>query len=187
MKPHRFEFHNKDALVDQERSSEQPAGDIISRANIGLDEVIADLGCGTGYLSIPLADDSRYIYALDVSSEMLHEMLSRSTEAQRDRLRPIRCELPQLPLRDSSLDRVLMVNVLHEFEEKGVMVSEAVRVLRKGGRISLVDFQKRTTKRGPPIGERVDERDVIDIFKGLELVEKYSFPSFYQFEFRKVT
>ncbi len=40
-----------------------------------------------------------------------------------EKVLPIRCELPELPLRSSSMDHVFMVNVLHEFEDRSRMVS----------------------------------------------------------------
>jgi ubiquinone/menaquinone biosynthesis C-methylase UbiE len=185
MNPHRFESHNKDALIDDERASEQPAEEIISRANIHPGGVVADLGCGNGYFAIPLTERAHRVLALDVSQEMLHDLLNRANDTQREKLRPIQCELPDLPLRPSSVDHILMVNVLHEIEDKEEMAKEILGALRKGGRVSVVDFQKRPTKRGPPLEIRIDESDIPKLFSDLILKERYNSPSYYQFEFVK--
>jgi ubiquinone/menaquinone biosynthesis C-methylase UbiE len=185
MNPHRFECHRKDALIDNERVSEQPAEEIISRANIQTGDVVADLGCGNGYFAIPLTERAHRVLALDVSHEMLHDLLDRANERQREKLRPIQCELPELPLRSSGVDHILIVNVLHEIGDKEDMAKEISRALRKGGRVSVVDFQKRSTKRGPPLEERIDESDIPKLFPDLILKERYSSPSYYQFEFVK--
>ncbi len=75
MSPHRFESHNRDSLIDQERSAEQPAEDIIARAEIGSDGIVADLGCGNGYLAVPLSRKAGLVLALDVSHEMLRDLM----------------------------------------------------------------------------------------------------------------
>jgi ubiquinone/menaquinone biosynthesis C-methylase UbiE len=185
MKPHRFESHNRGSLVDQERSAEQPAEDIIARAEIGSGGIIADLGCGNGYLSVPLSRRAGFVLALDVSPEMLGDLMGRCDEDCKRKVLPIRCELPELPLRSSSLDHLFMVNVLHEFEDQSRMVAEAFRVLKDGGRVTLVDFQKRPTTRGPPMEMRIDEADVPSLFNCMRLLVRHSFPSYYQFEFAK--
>jgi ubiquinone/menaquinone biosynthesis C-methylase UbiE len=185
MNPHRFESHNKDFLIDDERVSEQPAEEIISRADINTGDIVADLGCGNGYFAIPLTEMAYRVLALDVSHEMLDDLLDRANHAQREKLRPIQCELPELPLRTSGVDHVLMVNVLHEIGDKKVMAKEIMRVLSEGGTVSIVDFQKRPTKRGPPLEERIDESDIPKLFPDLILKERHSFASYYQFEFVK--
>jgi ubiquinone/menaquinone biosynthesis C-methylase UbiE len=185
MNPHRFESHNKDVLIDDERVSEQPAEEIISRADINMGDIVADLGCGNGYFAIPLTEMAYRVLALDVSHEMLDDLLDRANDAQREKLRPIQCELPELPLRTSGVDHVLMVNVLHEIGDKEVMAKEIMRVLSEGGTVSIVDFQKRPTKRGPPLEERIDESDIPKLFPDLILKERFSLASYYQFEFVK--
>ncbi len=123
MSPHRFESHNMGSLMDQERSAEQPAEDIIARAEIGSDGIVADLGCGNGYIAIPLSRKAGLVLALDVSHEMLRDLGRRCDGDCKERVLPIRCELPDLPLRSSSMDHVFMVNVLHEFDDRSLMVS----------------------------------------------------------------
>ncbi len=172
-------------MVDQERSAEQPSEDIIARAEIGSDGIVADLGCGNGYIAIPLSRKAGFVLALDVSQEMLRDLMERCDGDCKEKVLPVRCELPDLPLRSSSLDHLFMVNVLHEFEDRSLMVREVFRVLKEGGRITLVDFQKKSTKRGPPMEERIDEGDVPMLFNCMKLMSWHSFPSFYQFEFAK--
>ncbi len=58
-------------------------------------------------------------------------------------------------------------------------------MLKDGGRVTLVDFQKHSTKRGPPLEIRIDEGDVPTLFNCMRLMSRHSFPSYYQFEFAK--
>ncbi|MCE5295748.1 MAG: class I SAM-dependent methyltransferase [Euryarchaeota archaeon] len=171
--------------MSDERRRFQPAEGMIDRAMVGSYEVVADLGCGNGYLAIPLAEKARMVVALDAQTEMLGALLERASGKQGDVLRPVASELPFIPLKDGSLDRVFLVNFLHELADKRAMISEISRVLRERGRVTFVDFQKKETVMGPPLHERIDEKDVPALFAGFELIQRFSFDEFYQFELSK--
>ena len=76
----------------------------------------------------------------------------------------------------------MLVNVLHEVEDKDKLSSEISRVLKIGGHLSLVDFQKNTSSFGPPVEERIDEVCVLPLFPGFEKMKSWTFQDFYQFE-----
>ncbi|QLH75436.1 MAG: class I SAM-dependent methyltransferase [Methanomassiliicoccales archaeon] len=183
MKPHRFEHSNKDDLVSEDRKRSQPPEDIIDRSMID-GGIVADLGCGNGFLTIPLSHVVEKVIALDAQKEMLENLLKRSADRAFN-IRPVLAELPAIPLRDESADHIFIVNMLHEIDEKVSMVKEVHRVLRNGGGATVVDFQKKFTKKGPPLNERIEESDVPSIFMGFQLVRHYSFDEFYQYVFRK--
>jgi hypothetical protein len=67
-------------------------------------------------------------------------------------------------------------------EDREKLASEVERALRGGGKLSLVDFQKRPTGFGPPIEERIEESDIPGFFPSMKVERKWSFDSFYQFE-----
>jgi ubiquinone/menaquinone biosynthesis C-methylase UbiE len=180
--PHRFEAHNMHRLEDEERKQRQPAEEIVKRAAPSLDEVCADLGCGTGYLSIPFAIHCRALIAVDSQREMLDALLSKASDFARMKIFPVRAVLPDLPFSGACLDRVLLVNTFHEVGDREKMASEVERTLRGGGKLSLVDFQKNATGFGPPVEERIKESDVPGFFPSMKVERKWSFDSFYQFE-----
>lgn len=182
MMPHRFEAHNKDMLRDEERKQRQPAEEILKRAAPTLNEVCADLGCGNGYLSIPLALRCRALIAVDSQREMLDALLSGASELARMKIFPVQSELPDLPFSGACLDRVLLVNVFHEVEDREKLASEVERTLRGGGKLSLVDFQKKATGFGPPVEERIKDSDIPGFFPSMTVERKWSFDSFYQYE-----
>jgi ubiquinone/menaquinone biosynthesis C-methylase UbiE len=171
--------------VSDERRRFQPAEGIIDRAMVGSDEVVADLGCGNGYLAIPLAEKARMVIALDAQTEMLSTLLDRAIGKHGDVLRPVAGELPSIPLKDGSLDHVFLVNFLHELADKHAMISEISRALKERGRVTFVDFHKKDTVMGPPLHERIEEGEVLGLFAGFDLVIKFSFDEFYQFELAK--
>jgi len=180
--PHQFEAGNKEMLKGQHRREVQPAEDIVERSSPSPGEICADLGAGTGYISIPLALEVGTVIALDSQREMLDSLKASVEPGQGANIWPVIGMLPELPFADGSMDRVFVVNVLHEFEDRERLVHEIRRVLKDGGRVSLVDFHKKQTSFGPPLGERIGIDEVEEIFTGFTSVESWSFDEFYQFE-----
>jgi ubiquinone/menaquinone biosynthesis C-methylase UbiE len=179
---HQFEAGNKDMLKGLHRRKVQPAEEIVERASPNLGEVCADLGAGTGYISIPLSNHVKLVIALDSQREMLEALRSSVEPGHKGSIWPVIGELPELPFADHSIDRIFVVNVLHEFEDRARLVQEIARVLKEGGRLSLVDFQKKETSFGPPLAERIGIDEIEDIFSGFTSMESWSFDEFYQFE-----
>lgn len=172
-------------LTGQHRREVQPAEDIVERASPQQEELCADLGAGTGYISIPLSLDVKAVIALDSQKEMLDSLKASLESTHIGNIWPVIGELPELPFADGSMDRIFVVNVLHEFEDRARLVHEIRRVLKESGRVSLVDFHKKQTSFGPPLNERISIDDVEGIFSGFTSVESWSFNEFYQFELMK--
>jgi ubiquinone/menaquinone biosynthesis C-methylase UbiE len=102
------------------------------------DQVIGDLGCGSGALSEVLAPFARRVVAVDDSEAMLGEARSRLERFSNVDLH--RAALEALPLEDESLDAATLVLVLHHLPDPGKAVREVARVLRPGGRLLVVDM-----------------------------------------------
>jgi ubiquinone/menaquinone biosynthesis C-methylase UbiE len=182
---HQFEAGNCEMLKGLHRKEVQPAEDILERSSPNQGEICADLGAGTGYISIPLSRQVGAVIALDSQREMLDHLEGSLEPGQPGNIWPVIGELPELPFADGTMDRIFVVNVLHELEDRDRLVLEIGRVLKEGGRISLVDFQKRKTSFGPPMDERIDIDEVEAMFSGFTSLESWSFEEFYQFELIK--
>ena len=180
--PHRFEAEHKAHLKDENRRKVQPAKEILERAAPTIDEVCADLGCGNGYLSLPFAVRCQAVVAIDAQREMLMDLMSSAGEFERMKLVPVQAEASSLPLSGASVDRVLMVNMLHEVEDKEALAAEVERVLRPGGKCTVVDFQKKETSFGPPVHERIQIDEVPAFFPSMRVANLWSFDEFYHYE-----
>lgn len=58
----------------------------VEKFNLKCTDVVFDIGCGTGRLTIPIAERVKFVYAIDVSKEMLK--IAKS-EAEREKLKNI--------------------------------------------------------------------------------------------------
>lgn len=105
------------------------------------EQVVVDLGTGTGDLLPYVAGRAGRVIAVDFSAAML----ARARERMRgvpggEAVSFVRGDLEDLPLPDGAADGVVASLVLHHAAEPAVAVREMARVLRPGGRLVLVDF-----------------------------------------------
>jgi ArsR family transcriptional regulator len=100
--------------------------------------VLGDLGCGTGQIAEALAPFVRRVIAVDRSRAMLKAARKRLAEVDNVDVR--QGELEALPIDDRALDAATLCLALHHVPEPPAVLGEAVRVLRPGGRLLVVDM-----------------------------------------------
>ena len=100
--------------------------------------VVGDLGCGTGQLSETVAPYVRRVISVDGSTDMLEAARHRLGGAKNVELR--QGELESLPIDSSELDVAMLSLVLHYSPSPPRALSEVGRVVRKGGRVLVVDM-----------------------------------------------
>jgi ArsR family transcriptional regulator len=103
------------------------------------DQVVADLGCGTGRFSEHLAPFAKRIIAVDSSPAM-----SDAAQARLERWPNVdlkRTPLEALQIDDDEVDLALLVLVLHYLTAPEQALREVKRILKPGGRVVIVDMQ----------------------------------------------
>jgi ArsR family transcriptional regulator len=100
--------------------------------------VVGDLGCGTGQLTETVAPYVRRVISVDGSTDMLDAARHRLVGAKNVELR--QGELESLPLDSGELDVAMLSLVLHYSPSPARALSEVGRVVRKGGRVLVVDM-----------------------------------------------
>ena len=130
---------------------------------------IADFGCGHGYFTLPVAKivgNKGRVYAIDVLLEALEAVRSCAQLEGAVNIETVRGNL-ELPggsgLPDSSMDMVLLHNVLFQSQKKPAIIREAKRALKLGGAFVLVDWRPDSVFLGPQNGWRMsfDEARVL--------------------------
>ncbi len=102
------------------------------------DWVVGDLGSGTGQVSAALSPFVRRVVAIDASAQMLQAARKRLHALDNVELR--RGELEALPIDDARLDAAVAMLVLHHIPEPAKALGEAMRVLKPGGPLVVVDM-----------------------------------------------
>lgn len=100
---------------------------------------LLDLGCGPGIVTAAMAPDVREVVAYDLTPEMLNQAMKRCQEAG---LKNVRFELGRaehLPFEDESFDGVVTRLTIHHFLDPRPVMSEVVRVTRRGGKVFVAD------------------------------------------------
>jgi ubiquinone/menaquinone biosynthesis C-methylase UbiE len=125
---------------------------------------VADLGAGSGAFSLAAAHavgESGRIYAVEVQKPMLERLRNL---ARQERVLNIETlwgdvEAPQgTHLKGQSVDAVIAANVLFQIEDKPAFVEEAKRILKKGGRLLLLDWSDSFGNMGPHATQVVPEK-----------------------------
>jgi ubiquinone/menaquinone biosynthesis C-methylase UbiE len=132
-------------------------------------ERVLEVGPGTGYYSLPLAEwlgaDGR-LDVYDVQQEMLDHTERRAREAGVT-VHPRHGDARQLPYDDETFDAALLVTVLGEIPDQVQALRELRRVLKPGGRLVVgelagdphVVFPKALERRASEAGLRLERRD----------------------------
>ncbi len=114
---------------------------------------VADVGCGTGQHAFELAlavGPSGRIYAIDVQEGLLTYLKKESDSKKLNNIIVILADAEKnTGLEGGSLDRVFFSNSFFQFENKEGAVLEAKRLLKKGGRIVVVDWLSSFNHLGP--------------------------------------
>lgn len=101
---------------------------------------VLDVACGRGFSSFHLAleNPSARISAIDLLPE--HVATAQTLFAGTPNLQYQVGSAMELPFDNESFDRVLCVEAAFHFPDRALFLSEARRVLRRGGRLVVVDF-----------------------------------------------
>lgn len=101
--------------------------------------VVADLGCGAGFLTRYLSGRVGRVIAVDESARMLHE--AQNAAGVPDPVDYRQGELHELPIETGEVDAVVANLVLHHIADFDPVLDEIARVLRPGGTAIISDLR----------------------------------------------
>lgn len=125
---------------------------------------VADLGCGTGYVTMALAQmvgKEGIVSAVDVMQEPLQSVQAQAESMGLRNVHTIRADLEVLggtKIPDNSQDVAVLATTLFQSQKKDAMLAEAVRMLKPGGVLLIVEWKKGAQGFGPPDHLRTDEQ-----------------------------
>ncbi|MBI4289666.1 MAG: 1-(5-phosphoribosyl)-5-[(5-phosphoribosylamino)methylideneamino]imidazole-4-carboxamide isomerase [Chloroflexi bacterium] len=156
---HKYEVSKIDRLDSPGRLKRLPPfEDIFSVLPIRPSHSIADIGCGTGVFSLPLAAmvPQGKVYCLDIAEEMLERVRIKVRDNNISNVEVKRTTESDLGVPPGSLDGVFMSFVFHEQEDRVAFLTALRGLLKDGGWVGIVEWVKKEMPVGPPLSERID-------------------------------
>ena len=99
---------------------------------------VVEFGCGTGYFTAVIAENSKRVLATDLSDSLLEATKIRFQDNPAVTVERRNCL--ETSLAPESCDSVLMANLIHILANPTKALEESSRILRSGGRIVIVTF-----------------------------------------------
>ncbi len=130
-------------LEREEREQEENVSQAIDNMELQGDEVVADIGAGSGYYSFRIAKQllKGEVLAVDLQPEMLDFIKLRIKEDQIGNVKPIQAQENSPNLKENSIDMAFMVDVYHELAYPREVMEEIVAALKPNGRFILLEYR----------------------------------------------
>lgn len=144
-------------LEDPQRDAWQLPHEVILALDLKAQDVVADIGAGTGYFARRFAHHVKKVYAVDIDAKLLE--IAKKTAPANVEMVLATPDDPKLP--DAAVDTIFFCDVLHHIENRPAYYAKLAKVLKPGGRIVNIDFHKKPTPFGPPEAMRISEENVI--------------------------
>lgn len=144
---------------------------ILDQLDIAKNNVAADFGCGSGYFSIPMArkiPDGK-LYSLDVLPAALESVASRAKIEGLTNIITTRVNLEKeggSKLENESLDWVILKDMLFQNKSKDIILREAFRVLKPGGKLLAVEWNAQSESFGPQNDLKISEENLEKLIVG---------------------
>lgn len=152
---------------------------IIAQLGIKRGMIIADMGCGAGYFTIPMAkmlDNTGQVYAIDVLTAAIESVTSQAKLYGLLNVFKIRANVEVVGgtgIVDGRVDLALMVNLLFQCQDRDSVFEEAKRILAPGGRIAVIDWIPNSATPGPSFERCISEEEAkrVSMKNGLKVVQ----------------
>jgi predicted methyltransferase len=168
------------SLDDPARDAWQKPDEVLKALALKPGEVVADIGAGSGYFTVRFAravGDAGRVYAVDVSPDMIRHLNRRLRDAGTRNVVTMLSEPDDPLLPDASVDRFVIVDTWHHIEDQPKYLALLKRMLRPGGQVVHIDFQKRDLPVGPPASMKIAREDLVKQMEdaGFRLAAEHGF------------
>lgn len=138
---------------------------ILDQLNLKDNLTACEFGCGSGVFTISIAKRLKNgrVFAIDILEEKITALKSKISFENLTNIDLILGNIEKIGgsnLESESVDIVFIPNVLFQNEDKKTPIEEAKRIVKKGGKIVIIDWQKNAPlgpKEGKISAEKVKE------------------------------
>ena len=136
-------YEGIDWLERSEREEEENVSKLIKNMRIKSNEVIADIGAGSGYHTFKIASLTKngFVYAIDIQPEMLMVIEETKESGKIKNIETILGTEKSILLPSNSVDKILMVDVYHEFNFPAEIIISIKKALKPNGELFLIEYR----------------------------------------------
>jgi protein-L-isoaspartate O-methyltransferase len=136
-------FQGIDWLERSEREKEENVSTLINNMKIKPEDTIADIGAGSGYHVFRMAPMAKngLVYAVDIQVEMLKAIQKTKKLKKVANVETVLGNEKSINLPEHSVDKILMVDVYHEFNFPAEMIASIKKALKPNGRLFLIEYR----------------------------------------------
>lgn len=144
-------------LVEEERIRELDPQGVVAALALPPDAVVADIGCGPGVFTIPLAlaCPEGVVYGVDVEPRQLDALRARLADESIDNVVPVLAAHVDPHLPPARVDLILIADTFHHLDERPVYLRQLRADLAPAGRLALLEYKPGELPVGPPPGRKV--------------------------------
>ena len=130
-------------LERSEREKEENVSKLIQNMGIKPNDTIADIGAGSGYHVFRIAPiaNKGMVYAVDIQTEMLMTIENIKETSKIKNIKTILGSEESVYLPENSVDKILMVDVYHEFSFPIEMITSIKSALKPEGELFLIEYR----------------------------------------------
>ncbi len=155
---------------------------VVSQVGLKPGDNVADLGSGSGFFAVAaakLVGNNGMVYAVDVQDSKLTATVSAATQQGFKTVQAVKADLdkPLLDIEPTSCDAVILASILHEVSSREMLLKNAYRLLKTGGKLLAVEWKPDHTPFGPPMEKRVHPTDLENEMAKLGLKKIKSIPA----------
>jgi ubiquinone/menaquinone biosynthesis C-methylase UbiE len=157
------------SLEDPKRDAYQKPDEVMKALALEPGQVVADIGAGSGYFTLRFAravGDTGRVYAVDISPDMVRHVNRRVRDAGIRNVVSVLAEPDDPLLPDASVDRFVIVDTWHHIEDQAKYLALMKKMLKPGGQVVHIDFQKRELPIGPPLAMKIAREDLVKQMQG---------------------
>jgi predicted methyltransferase len=148
-------------LLGQAPDDDADAKRLIEVLELHDGSVVADIGAGSGPLTIRIARNvgpTGKVYSTDLNEDRLREIREAAAKAQLQNVVVMEGGADRTNLPEQCCDAIFMRSVYHHFGHPPVMNASLLASLKPGGRLAVVDFRPDSGVSAPP-GRRANGKD----------------------------
>ena len=158
-------------LERPERERQERTDLLISRLPLSPGDVVADVGAGTGYFSIPIAArvPKGRVLAIDIQQEMLDIIEARKRDGAPANIEPVLGTITDPKLPSNGVDLILIVDAYHEFSHPYEMGTAMADALKPGGQLILIEYRAEDSRVPIKPLHKMSEQQAIEEMRAIGL------------------